>query len=284
MIRVCVCTCVCQKVYGQQKSDLMIYILSRSGDFVSMEGTPKDTVISRYKIMNGRKSKQKLLVQEAVLSINVIELVIHQIISFIRTKVWIETNIGRHIGINVCCVLYNLGSCFSRIYFKGKNTAILEKDDEIISAASIRIHGTGMAEMPFVATELKFGRKGLLQKSLKLIKWLYLEQLQTQMDIAKAKMGLHFSSNLEASKILKDFKLVMMHFTSNLTEMFESKMLQKSCIEVNEGGTEAAVVAATILTRSCLSRPHQIKIYWCSICLHADLLSVVFMAHENKAS
>ncbi|KAH0974212.1 hypothetical protein GBA52_016111 [Prunus armeniaca] len=100
-----------------------------------MEGTPKDTV-SRYKIMNGRKSKQKLLVQEAVLSINVIELVIHQIIR----------------------------SCFSRIDFKGKNTAILEKDDEIISAASIRIHGTRMAEMPFVATQLKFGRKGLLQK------------------------------------------------------------------------------------------------------------------------
>ncbi|ONI06217.1 hypothetical protein PRUPE_5G047900 [Prunus persica] len=95
-----------------------------------MEGTPKDTV-SRYKIMNGRKSKQKLLVQEAVLSINVIELVIHQIIR----------------------------SCFSRIDFKGKNTAILEKDDEIISAASIRIHGTRMAEMPFAATQQKFGRK-----------------------------------------------------------------------------------------------------------------------------
>ncbi|BBH02960.1 Acyl-CoA N-acyltransferase with RING/FYVE/PHD-type zinc finger protein, partial [Prunus dulcis] len=94
-----------------------------TGDFASMEGTPKDTV-SRYKIMNGRKSKQKLLVQEAVLSINVIELVIHQIISFMRSNVWIETNIDRHIGINVCCVLYNLGLCFSWIDFKGKNTAI----------------------------------------------------------------------------------------------------------------------------------------------------------------
>ncbi|VVA34223.1 PREDICTED: increased DNA methylation 1 [Prunus dulcis] len=128
-----------------------------------MEGTPKDTV-SRYKIMNGRKSKQKLLVQEAVLSINVIELVIHQIISFMRFNVWIETNIDRHIGINVCCVLYNLGLCFSWIDFKGKNTAIPEKDDEIISAASMRIHGTRMAEMPFVATQQKFGIKGLLQK------------------------------------------------------------------------------------------------------------------------
>ncbi|KAI5327798.1 hypothetical protein L3X38_027194 [Prunus dulcis] len=89
---------------------------------------------------------------------------IHQIISFMRSNVWIETNIDRHIGINVCCVLYNLGLCFSWIDLKGKNTAILEKEDEIISAASIRIHGTRMAEMPFVATQQKFGIKGLLQK------------------------------------------------------------------------------------------------------------------------
>ncbi|XP_048433135.1 serpin-ZX-like [Pyrus x bretschneideri] len=64
-----------------------------------------------------------------------------------------------------------------------------------------------------------------------------------------------FSSNFEASETLKELGLVL-PFTSGLPEMVDSppgdafKILHKSCIEVNEGGTEAAAVTATQLMGS----------------------------------
>ena len=72
-----------------------------------------------------------------------------------------------------------------------------------------------------------------------------------------------FSSDLEASKTLKDLGLVL-PFTSELTEMVNwlpsgdaFKMLQKSCIEVNEEGTEAAAVTG-ILAGSSRNPPDKI--------------------------
>ncbi|KAM1991442.1 hypothetical protein ACFX15_032576 [Malus domestica] len=72
-----------------------------------------------------------------------------------------------------------------------------------------------------------------------------------------------FSSDLEASKTLKDLGLVL-PFTSELTEMVNwlpsgdaFNMLHKSCIEVNEEGTEAAAVTG-ILAGSSLNPPDKI--------------------------
>ncbi|KAM3686918.1 hypothetical protein ACB098_10G038500 [Castanea mollissima] len=75
--------------------------------------------------------------------------------------------IDRHTNTNVIhSVIYNRESNLTRINFQRFYTAILEKDDEIISAASLRIHGTKIAEMPFVTTNEKYRNQGMWQKLL----------------------------------------------------------------------------------------------------------------------
>ncbi|KAJ1394085.1 Jas TPL-binding domain, partial [Sesbania bispinosa] len=75
-----------------------------------------------------------------------------------------ETIIDKYTGINVLqSIVYSCGSNLTRINFSRFYTFVMEKDDEIICAATIRLHGRGIAEMPFIATDNEYRGQGICQ-------------------------------------------------------------------------------------------------------------------------
>ncbi|CAN4078047.1 unnamed protein product [Withania somnifera] len=138
-----------------------------------------------------------------------------------------EQIIDRHTRIDVIkSVVYNCGSNFNRVNFRGFYTAILEKDEEIISAATIRIHGTKLAEMPFIATNKEYRRKGMCRKLMVAIEsaLCYLKVEKLVIPSVSERIGTwieNYGFHLVSSPLPKEIKL------HNTLMFHDAKRLQK---------------------------------------------------------
>uniref|UniRef100_A0ACD5UBI9 Uncharacterized protein n=1 Tax=Avena sativa TaxID=4498 RepID=A0ACD5UBI9_AVESA len=107
-------------------------------------------------------------------------------------------------------MVYNWRSNFVHLDYKGFYTIILEKDDSILSVASIRLHGATVAEMPLVATCSENRQQGMCRqlvdyieemlKSLK-VELLVLSAIPSLVDTWTSAFGFRLADDCDKKKL-----------------------------------------------------------------------------------
>ncbi|KAJ4753922.1 PHD finger transcription factor [Rhynchospora pubera] len=77
-------------------------------------------------------------------------------------------------------IIFNRESNLCRINFKGFYTIIMEKGDEIVGVATLRVHGDKVAELPLVCTRSCYRRQGMCRRLIT-----ELEQLLRRLKVKK---------------------------------------------------------------------------------------------------
>ncbi|XP_024520603.1 uncharacterized protein LOC9655316 [Selaginella moellendorffii] len=66
-------------------------------------------------------------------------------------------------------ILYNRRGEDKRMDFRGFYTVVLEKEQELISVASMRVHGSHAAEIPFIGTRSQYRKQGMCRRLINVI-------------------------------------------------------------------------------------------------------------------